>query len=287
LTPEEYEALKASIAEHGVRVPIEVDEEGNILDGHNRAAIARELQIPCPTTVKSGLATPEEKRRYARELNCARRQMTPEKKRKIIEAQLIETPDLSNNWIAEIVGVQKNTVIAARADLEATCQIDKLDKLRSKDGKLRPAEQTKPERFPWLNGPDWQDWHRMEARHYLRQIGNEIEQDVLSEMVRTVGAGSIEGLKVLGGYTRQSSEKRKRILELWGTGEQRNRDRAINMASGLPRVPDPRIALLEGGYDYVSRAAKAFPEDPEAPEIRTIATQIRVMAKQIEEKGEE
>lgn len=38
LTPEEYEALKADIQANGVLIPVEVDEEGNILDGYHRAS---------------------------------------------------------------------------------------------------------------------------------------------------------------------------------------------------------------------------------------------------------
>ncbi len=36
LSPEDFAALEASIIEHGVLVPVEYDEEGNILDGHHR-----------------------------------------------------------------------------------------------------------------------------------------------------------------------------------------------------------------------------------------------------------
>jgi ParB-like chromosome segregation protein Spo0J len=39
LAPEDFEALKQSIESDGVRVPIVVDELGNIIDGHNRYAI--------------------------------------------------------------------------------------------------------------------------------------------------------------------------------------------------------------------------------------------------------
>ena len=38
-----YQSLRADIERHGVLVPIDVDEEGEILDGHNRQAIADEL----------------------------------------------------------------------------------------------------------------------------------------------------------------------------------------------------------------------------------------------------
>jgi ParB-like chromosome segregation protein Spo0J len=39
LTPEEYENLKTDIQVNGVQIPVEVDEEDNILDGYHRAKI--------------------------------------------------------------------------------------------------------------------------------------------------------------------------------------------------------------------------------------------------------
>lgn len=75
LSAEEYERLKADIALRGVMVPVEIDENGNILDGHNRAQIAGELGIDYPTVVRRGL--PEhEKRLHAVTLNLARRHLT-------------------------------------------------------------------------------------------------------------------------------------------------------------------------------------------------------------------
>lgn len=43
LTAEEYSELKADIAERGVMVPIEYDEQGNVLDGYHRLKICEEL----------------------------------------------------------------------------------------------------------------------------------------------------------------------------------------------------------------------------------------------------
>lgn len=79
LSPEEYDRLKADIALRGVMVAVELDEEGNILDGHNRARIAWELGIEYPTVIRSGL--PEhEKRLHAVTLNLARRHLTDAQK---------------------------------------------------------------------------------------------------------------------------------------------------------------------------------------------------------------
>lgn len=75
LSAEEYERLKADIQLRGIMVPVEIDEDGNILDGHNRAQIAGELGIKYPTVTRRGL--PEhEKRLHAVTLNLARRHLT-------------------------------------------------------------------------------------------------------------------------------------------------------------------------------------------------------------------
>lgn len=286
LTPEEYEALKASIEEHGVRVPVEVDEDGNILDGHNRAEIAQELKIPCPTTVKAGLKTPEEKRRYARTMNSARRQMTPEKKRRILEQQIIETPDLSNNWLAEIVGVTCPTVIAIRQELESALKILKLDKLRGKDGKMYPAEQTKPPRFPWLYAPGWAKWNREEAMHYLNLL-SEDEKDAVSAMIQSAPIAPREAVKLLDGMRQLPQAKRDRILELWASEDTRDRSRAISMAAGTQPMPDPRIALLEGAVDYLSRAMRASPVGEDVEELKERIVEVRADIRRIREREEE
>jgi ParB-like chromosome segregation protein Spo0J len=50
--------LKRSIEEQGILQPVVVDEEGYVLDGHNRVEIARELGVldsQIPTVMKVGM----------------------------------------------------------------------------------------------------------------------------------------------------------------------------------------------------------------------------------------
>ncbi len=55
LSAEDYAALEASIIEHGVLVPVEYDEGGNILDGHHRVAICESLGlVDWPRFVRKG-----------------------------------------------------------------------------------------------------------------------------------------------------------------------------------------------------------------------------------------
>jgi len=76
LRPEEYAALEADIAKRGVLVPVEVDEEGRILDGHHRAQIAGRLGIPYETIVRQ-FDCEEDKREHVLKINLARRHLDP------------------------------------------------------------------------------------------------------------------------------------------------------------------------------------------------------------------
>ena len=75
LTAEEYAALWADIAARGIRVPVDVDENGAILDGHHRVAIAAELSIEAPTVTRAGMSEAQ-KCEHVLKLDLLRRPMT-------------------------------------------------------------------------------------------------------------------------------------------------------------------------------------------------------------------
>lgn len=143
LPPELYETLKADIAENGVLLPVEYDEGGNILDGHNREQICRELGIKdFPCFVRRGM-TEEEKLSHVRRLNIVRRHFNQEQKREIIRQQLRETPERSDRQIAVLLGVSHVTVSDQRKDLESIGQIDQCKKRETSDGRNYPSERKK------------------------------------------------------------------------------------------------------------------------------------------------
>ena len=143
LPPEQFEALKADIAKHGVIVPVIVDEFGAIIEGHNRVRACRELgKNDYPVEVRSGLSE-EEKRALSRKLNALRRHLSRDQVRQLVADQIKETPAWSNNRIAGALGVDDKTVAAVRTTLEATSEVPKLDRLTGADGKTRPRKQAK------------------------------------------------------------------------------------------------------------------------------------------------
>lgn len=143
LPPSQYRLLVADIRERGVLVPIEIDEEGEILDGHHRYSACIEIGIDpneIPTIVRTGF-TELEKRSHARSLNAMRRQLTRKQRRMLIEQELIDNPSQSNNSVAKRLGVSDMTVANVRTRLG----LDGVDRI-GEDGKV--YEYRPPEEFP-------------------------------------------------------------------------------------------------------------------------------------------
>ena len=140
LTADEYAELKADIAQRGVMIPIEYDEQGNVLDGYHRLKICDELGIKdYPRVIRSGM-TESEKLTHARKLNIARRHLTSEQKRGLIREQLKETPEQSDRQIAKSLGVHHTTVSTQRRDLEDSGDVAKLATSTGRDGKEYPRK---------------------------------------------------------------------------------------------------------------------------------------------------
>lgn len=139
LTDDEYAALKADIAARGVMVPVEVDEDGNILDGHHRVMACEELGIAeYPTVVREGM-TEAEKRHHVRQLNFARRHLTKEQRDRQILAMRREGG--SYQAIAEAVGVSKRDI--RQTLLEGSTNGTTLpDTITGTDGKTYPATRS-------------------------------------------------------------------------------------------------------------------------------------------------
>jgi N6-adenosine-specific RNA methylase IME4 len=72
----EYEALKQDIREHGLLIPLEYDEEGELLDGFHRRRACEELGIR-PATVTRHFETEETRLAHVIALNLKRRHLDP------------------------------------------------------------------------------------------------------------------------------------------------------------------------------------------------------------------
>lgn len=164
LTLDEMEALTADIAERGVMVPVEVDEDGAILDGHHRAMIADSLGIGYPTVVRAGW-TEEQKLTHVVALNAHRRHLAGDQRREVVAR--LRRERMSTRAIARAVGVDQSTVVRDLAgDASASPAIDadaSMPVTIGTDGKSYPAQRPRPEPpadYIDLMPPAEQAWER-------------------------------------------------------------------------------------------------------------------------------
>lgn len=142
LSPEEYQALEASIIAHGVLVPVEYDEAGEIIDGHHRVEICESLGlVDWPRFVRKGLSEAD-KRKLARELNVSRRHLSTAQKQLVIADQLRDTPSISSRAIAAMLGVSDKTVSNVRRKLVDAAEIPHHEEVEGRDGVVQPVRKT-------------------------------------------------------------------------------------------------------------------------------------------------
>ncbi|MER9665525.1 MT-A70 family methyltransferase [Mesorhizobium sp. M0203] len=141
LSPDEFTSLERSIIAHGVLVPVEYDEAGEIIDGHHRVQICESLGlVDWPRFVRKGLSETD-KRALSRELNFARRHMTTSQKQDVIADQLRDTPSISSRAIAGMLGVHHSTVEGVRKRLVDGGEISHHEEVEGKDGVRQPARK--------------------------------------------------------------------------------------------------------------------------------------------------
>ncbi len=126
LSLEQYDALRADIAAHGIRVPVVVDQHGRVIDGHNRRRIATELGIHVPVEIIT-IASDEAAYDTALSLNCARRHLTREQVRALIGTEIRRRPGDSDRAIARRIGCDHKTVGSVRGGELPHTQVSKLD----------------------------------------------------------------------------------------------------------------------------------------------------------------
>jgi hypothetical protein len=173
LTDDEYAALQADIAEHGVLVPITVDQHGAIIDGHHRAQIAAELGIPREQVVRV-FSSDEERYDTALGLNLKRRHLTREQMRELIATECQRTPDASDREIARRLGCSPSTVGTVRRPMS---NLDTPESVTEEE--RRPAEELTRDIQRWLT-----DWDRLILDMFHECLGGAVPPANLAKFLQ-------------------------------------------------------------------------------------------------------
>lgn len=121
LDPEQFEALVADIRQRGVLVPIEKDESGKILDGHQRLRAVTQIEeedhrkVPYQVVVRAGLSE-DDKFAHGLSLNGQRRQLTNMQKFEVA-VEVRQRFGWSTPKIGRLLGVHQSTVVRWLQDI--------------------------------------------------------------------------------------------------------------------------------------------------------------------------
>ncbi|TIX72035.1 MAG: S-adenosylmethionine-binding protein [Mesorhizobium sp.] len=195
LSAEEFQSLERSIIEHGVLVPVEYDEDGEIIDGHHRVQICESLGlVDWPRFVRKGLSE-EDKRKLSRELNLHRRHLTTAQKQAVIADQLRDTPSISSRAIASMLGVHHSTVATVRKRLVDGGEISHHDEVEGRDGVVQPARKPiktafvpdQPNIREYMNGAKMIRAEQQKLSHSVRLA----HMDIVAEKGRAAAPGKL------------------------------------------------------------------------------------------------
>lgn len=224
--------LRADIKARGVRYPIEVDENGDILDGHHRKSIADELGIECPSVVVS-LNSEMAKRAHVLRVNFNRRHLTKVQQDSIRRHQkeiaLEMNATCTQERIAMDLGVMQQTVSNWLATLRTRSDNTSIGKA---DHRKLPPETDAAVLDALADGKT------------QRQVANEV--GVALSTVSRIKNGRPPDRRPKGPQLQTKTYPGRRVIE----GVRKTVDTFVGLASGLDGVsvadanPDPDETFL-------------------------------------------
>lgn len=192
LKMQEYKDLEADILKRGVQVPIEIDEDGNVLDGFHRLEICQKHGLSYPTIIREGL-TEKEKIEHATSLNSNRRHLPQGERRKFVLQ--LRQEGKSIRQIAERARVSVGTVHGDLSTVQNRT-VGLPDRIVGKDGRSRPAHK-----------PNYNDKVRKEPV-LLDQFDVDIRQGDFREVLSDIEPKSVKVILTDPPYG-------KKYLPLW------------------------------------------------------------------------
>ncbi len=315
---DEFEGLKQSIREHGLKEPIVLWED-KVLDGRHRNRALKELVQEgaikltyfkgylylnhlC-THIQGAFENEGEAKAYVDAKNLHRRHLTTEQKRQVITAALVADPARSDRQIATEAKVSPTTVGTIRKELEQAGDVSKLDTRRDTQGREQPS--TKPSTKPERAAQNVQQIQQKTAEKALQTFWGEEESADLPVSPVVIDAAAAVGAAVTE-QDEQSEEDFDTVSSLplvpspsWRVGVGENlREAKRLLSNALAQIPDNEIFgtgtlrtvlfnVIEFGLDVAIRDLSELPEpapmtEEEAMEFLAEETTVHEEARCVE-----
>lgn len=154
--------LRGNISQHGILAPIIVDQDGRILDGHHRQAIAADLGIDCPTR-SVFCADDDAREEIAVSANWGGRDMTKEQRDEVVTR--LRKRGWTQHRVARVLHIHRSTV--ARST-RASAPVERVE---GRDGKTRPSRKASDSEIECRRKHVARLWADGYRRHEIGQAG--------------------------------------------------------------------------------------------------------------------
>ncbi|MGA8594474.1 MAG: ParB N-terminal domain-containing protein [Bryobacteraceae bacterium] len=151
------------------------------------------------------------------------------------------------------------------------------------------------EQFPFMQQPDWRQYHVLEARELISQFP-ESERPKINDVFAAapVPPDPKIAIETLENMRRMSAEERAEIYRLSKSSDSRERSLALTKSAARPPMPDPRLIDLDSALNgfktaqaALKRAIRQFPNDPLAPRITSLLEEVTAIISLIRNRQEE
>lgn len=278
----DLQGLADSIARYGLLHPIVIDSDDRLVCGERRLRACRDLLKWDKIDARDiGDLTEAERREVELEENLRRKDLDAYEMAKWLVTQATDiAPIIFGNLPKKDSRGRKPKYQAPKADIAAAIGTNERD--------LHRAEQhvETADAFPFMQKPDWKQYHVLEAREKLATMPEE-HREKIAPMLSEPGVPPVVAIKILSNLSTMPAEEREEIFTLYESEDVRDNALAKSKAAALPPSPDPRVININSALDELRRCIKMFPDDPLTHRFRVMIEELKALQEEIRQQHKE
>lgn len=276
--------LAESLKKYGLLHPIIVDEELNLIAGQRRLEAAKLLGwTDIDVRYKTDL-TEKEKREIELEENLRRKDLTAYERSKVIVERVKIAREIAKEeakTCGESLQVSRPVRGPARTPGSAR-DIEERTGIPTKTATEAEQHVATAETYPFMQKPDWKQYHVLEAKEAIEKIPEE-ERPILAEMVSEPFIQPKTAIKLLNNAANMNPKERNEVCRLYQSEDYRDKAQAKSKVAELPPEPDPRLFFMDDAIKAVKHCIVNFPNDPLNPDLQETIKRLQEHKKQIRE----
>lgn len=279
----DLDGLAESIERFGLLHPVVVDEAGNLVAGERRLRACEQLGWTVVDVRRLGDLTEAERREIELEENLRRKDLTPFEQAKVMTGLAATAGEVLKQRETDF-----SPTVGEKSRGRPT-KPDSLDRVAERIGvpreTIRRAQEhvQTVEDHPFMGGPDWKQYHVLEAREHLSKLP-EPERPKAAALIDAPGIPPKDANRMLANLAAMPEPEREHVLTLAESDDSRDRSEAVTRAAAVPAMPDPRMPVVMDAVTALRKAARMFPSDPLTPRIEALLAEAKALYQTVKEQ---